>query len=157
MDAQDPLELDSLPSDPNEMVLRLLGMTTSSLKDIDSRITDSSSSSIRGLKIDPGKVLKDALSNTLQISQQQAAHQPINIQPSPQPVITQYVQTAPPPQEVTYDPNQLEFDFYKKIKPEDIDNQLKNINIALKKLEYKIDEVYALLSNKKKDSTLNAN
>lgn len=157
MDAQDPLELDSLPSDPREMVLRLVGMTASSLKDIDSRVTDTNNPYVKGLKIDPAKVVREAINSVTPIQPQiqpqvglvQAHYQPTI------PVIQQHQPASVPPQQanpqVEYDPNQLEFDFFRKIKPEDLELQLKNINISIKRLEGKLDDIYNLLVDKKKE------
>jgi len=165
MDQHDPLGLDSLPSDPRENILRLLGMTTSSLKELDSMITDTSSSSLRGLKLNTTNVLSDAMNNlNAQVPVQQLAPS------APAPTITNHLngsvvhnQHAPHPHspepvlQPQYDPNQLEFDFYKKIKPEDIEQQLRDLNIGLKKVNEKIDEVLSKLEPKKKAIKLNGN
>lgn len=154
MDAQDPLELDSLPSDPREMVLRLVGMTASSLKDIDSRVTDTNNPYVKGLKIDPAKVVREAISSVTPIQPQVGL---VNTQSPQIPVLQPAQQTSAPIQppsqqpQVVYDPNQLEFDFFRKIKPEDLELQLKNINISIKRLESKLEDIHSLLVDKKKE------
>ena len=165
MNQHDPLELDSLPSDPRENILRLLGMTTSSLKELDSMITDTSSASLRSLKLNTTNVLSDAM-NSLN------ANAPVQhfTPPVPVPTITSHLngsvahnqyalqpQSPVPTPQPQYDPNQLEFDFYKKIKPEDIEQQLRDLNIGLKKVNEKIDEVLSRLDTKKKATKLNGN
>ena len=165
MDQHDPLGLNSLPSDPRENILRLLGMTTSSLKELDSMITDTSSASLRSLKLNTTNVLSDAM-NSLN------ANAPVQhfAPPAPVPTITNHLngsvvhnqyalqpQSPAPTPQPQYDPNQLEFDFYKKIKPEDIEQQLRDLNIGLKKVNEKIDEVLSRLDTKKKATKLNGN
>jgi len=154
MDTQDPLELDSLPSDPREMVLRLVGMTASSLKDIDSRVTDTNNPFVKGLKIDPAKVVREAINSVTPIQPQVGL---VNAQSPQIPVLQPAQQTGVSAQptsqqpQVVYDPNQLEFDFFRKIKPEDLELQLKNINISIKRLESKLEDIYSLLVDKKKE------
>jgi hypothetical protein len=147
---EDPLDITNLPSDPKENILRLIGMTTSSLKEIDANITDRANNSIKGLKIDPTKILGEAFNNlqTVNLTPQESSSI-VNI-PVQQPPIQQQVFAAETINNVNNNENQLEFDFFRKIKPEDIEYQLKNINNSLTKLDLKIEEILKLLYSKKK-------
>lgn len=157
MEPTDPLELDSLPSDPKEIVLRMLGMTTSTLKDIDSNITGNPNAFIKGLKLDAKKVITETLVNVAPSTGPTPVMQP---QTGYLQVGSQHPQSIPLPQQQiqqsTYDPNQLEFDFYKKIKPEDLDHRLKNIENNLKLINEKL-EILCARKVKKKLTTQNAN
>lgn len=163
MDQQDPLGLDSLPSDPRENILRLLGMTVSSLKEIDSNISGNPNPYIKGFKLDTKEILNEAITNLTphHVTQQTqpvvnlpVASGPIQVNPQVPTVQQASIQSLNTPQ---YDPNQLEFDFYKKIKPEDIENQLKSLNIGIKKINEKLDEIISKLENKKKATKINGN
>jgi hypothetical protein len=43
----------------------------------------------------------------------------------------------------------MEFDFYKKITPEELQDQLKTINRNIKNLEIKLDSIIELIEQKK--------
>jgi hypothetical protein len=147
----DPLEVDTLPTDPRIMALRLLGMTTAEMKDIDKNIVGSGSN-ISGLRLDVNKMV-DEFNTALAPVAPVAVQQPV-LQGIAQPQLLAVTNTPPvlPEQAqatVNYDPNQLEFDFYKKITPEDLQYELKNINKNIKNLQEKIDLIYKELSTKK--------
>ena len=147
----DPLEVDSLPSDPRVMALRLLGMTAAEMKDIDRNITGGSNN-ISGLRLNVDKLVNE-FNHVLAPVPVQAAAPAVNIQPHPQLEVqsVQPQQVLPTPQapQSYNDPNQLEFDFYKKIAPEDIHLELKNINRNIKNLEDKLNLILKTLDTKK--------
>ncbi len=163
MNSQDPLELDSLPSDPRIAALGLLGLATSELKEIDSRIVSGNRNYIGGMKSNVENIYREI--TTISSNGQPAPAPPqqqqqpvqtfqtaqllgggdIQTQSIPQ-YIPQPVQQVQPQQEVNKD--QLEFDFYKKIKPEDLEYQLKSINSSIKRLEDKINAIYDVVVKK---------
>lgn len=147
----DVLDPGSLPVDPREAALLLLGMTAGELKSIDEKVI-SGRNSVGGIRSDINKIVSDirgmpAPGNARQPKPAQQPQRSVP-QPVPQPVP---VQPAPQPSQPTaqLDPNQLEFDFYKKIKPEDIEYQLRLIQNNIKSLETKVDIIIDYF--KKKD------
>jgi len=147
----DPLEVDSLPSDPRVMALRLLGMTAAEMKDIDRNITGGSNN-ISGLKLNVDKLVNE-FNQVLAPAPVQAMAPTINTQPYPQLAVQsiqpQQVAFTPTVPQSPNDPNQLEFDFYKKITPEDLHLELKNINRNIKNLEDKLNLILKNLDTKK--------
>ena len=160
----DPLQIDDLPRDPREMALRLLGMTKSELGEIDKKVI-SGHNYVGGTRADYNKIAKEVLTQLVP-----ANVQPVQNTPPPQPIPTQQIPVEPvatplvthvssqqlngtsQPQLQTYtgeDPNQLQFDFYKKIKPEDLEYQLRLINSRLDSIENILKEY--TIKNKKKD------
>lgn len=152
METTDPLQLDSLPSDPKEIVLRMLGMTTSSLKEIDSNISGTPNAYIKGLKLDSKKILTETLVN---VNPELVQQQPGFVQSTQHPPLVQQhpQQALPVPvsniSQTVYDPNQLEFDFFKKIKPEDLEYRLKCIESNLKQINDKLEILCARKVKKK--------
>lgn len=160
----DPLEVDSLPSDPREMALRLLGMTVSELKEIDQRVI-SGHNHVGGVKVDVNKIYNEVVNmpvgQKVQVNQQ--------IQPStPQlatetPVQTNAFIPPPTPQVVVIPPQQvnqemtgqLELDFYRKVKPEDLEYQLKKIHSSISDINIKLEKIMDILSTKKNYRKLN--
>lgn len=158
---EDPLEVDTLPSDPREMALRLLGMTVSELKEIDNKVV-SGKQFVGGVKSDLNKIVNDV---TVNLKPKQVQPQP-PLQPASQPPpqlasapdITQQVQQpvilqngdAPQTyiQEPRVDDNQLEFNFYRKIKPEDLEYQIKKMVSSIEDLTVKVDLLYNHLLKK---------
>jgi hypothetical protein len=155
METHDPLELDTLPADPRIAALSLLGMAASELRELDGRIVGGRSS-IGGIKTDVNKIVKD-LQTLVPTQQPQPQHhqqiaytQPVTSQVDHAAIsMPQTVQPAPI-QQPQHDPNQLEFDFYKKIKPEDIEFQLKTLNTKINIIISKLDQVVDLLIEDKK-------
>lgn len=156
----DPLEPQGLPTDPREAAMLLLGMTASELKSIDEKVV-SGRNSVGGTRSDIRKIVTDIRS-----IQPTRANTPPPIQEAtpqtqqPTPIVVQDVtpQVQPPPAqisrgEVKADPNQLEFDFYRKIKPEDIEYQLRLIKSSIDNLETKVNNIIDIL--KKKDQLKN--
>jgi hypothetical protein len=144
----DPLELDTLPSDPRILALNLLGMTASELKGIDEKVI-SGRQSIGGIKADLKKIINDVNHNL-------ATQRPVP--PSPVPVLQTQPSMIPDPvvspgpvavSIVEDDANQLQFDFYKKIKPEDLEYQLRCVTSTLERVERKVDEIFNILLKKK--------
>jgi hypothetical protein len=154
----DPLELHSLPSDPRVMALRLLGMTAAEMKEIDSNITGNRNN-ISGLKMNIDNLVNEFNQNLVPqqvtpVTDTQTTSSPIQapLGNIVTPQVQQHVQSAPVEQAtntVTYDPNQMEFDFYKKITPEELQDQLKTINRNIKNLEIKLDSIIELIEQKK--------
>jgi len=151
----DPLEIHDLPSDPREMALRLLGMTRSELTEIDSKVV-SGHNSVGGTRADYNKIAKEVITQIqpTAIPQSQPVPPPA-ILPQPVTVLPSDIITTPlieqPLQDVKDDRDQLEFDFYKKLKPEDIEYQLRVINSKLDNLENLLQE-FLSKKNKKKFS-----
>jgi hypothetical protein len=156
MEPHDPLELDTLPADPRIAALGLLGMATSELRELDGRIVGGRSS-IGGIKTDVNKIVKDLQFLIPTQPQQTQPHQQIAyVQSTPTQIdhaaisMPQIVQPGPEQLKPQHDPNQLEFDFYKKIKPEDLELQLKNLNTKVNTVISKIDKVIEILTEDKK-------
>jgi len=138
------------PVDPNtpearDAIVNLLGTTLAQLKEIDKNIVGSSKN-ISGIKTD----LKSVFSNIPQ------ANEPVPTPvPSHQPVVTTIQhQYAPSPAAtvvnaginvqqplVTEDPNQLVFDFSKKITPDTINDKLDRLLDKLDLLTSKLDKL----------------
>lgn len=140
----DPLEPEDLPMDPREAAMLLLGMTAGELKSIDEKVV-SGRNSVGGIRSDINKIVSDIRSIKPQ--------QPLHHVPPPTPVPV--IETAPlvvPAPQVTVENNdtdQLEFDFYKKIKPEDLEYQLRLLKSSIDNLETKVNIIIDLI--KKKD------
>ena len=164
----DPLEVESLPSDPREMALRLLGMTFSELKEIDQRVI-SGHNNVGGVKVDVNKIYNEVVN--MPVNQKVQTNQQI---PAPAPQLTQEVAVqasiptvmvaapgpavvAIPQQPVQDVSNQLELDFYRKIKPEDIEYQLKKINSSISDINFKLEKIVEMLNTKKNYRKLNGN
>jgi len=147
----DPLEVETLPADPRIMALRLLGMTTAEMKDIDKNIVGSGGN-VSGLRLDVNRMVNEfntAFTPVAPVVTQQPVLQGLS-QPQLHAVTNISTNLSEQSQAtVNYDPNQLEFDFYKKITPEDLQCELKNINKNIKNLQEKIDLLYKELSTKK--------
>lgn len=145
----DPLEIQSLPTDPRVMALRLLGMTAAELKEVDSNIVGGGKN-ITGLKLDVNKMVQEfntTLVPTPTVQQLPPQEHPQHLQSS-LPSVQQPVPIAAIPQ-VDYNKDQLEFDFYKKITPDDLYNQLNNINNNIKNLDKKLNSILEILDTKK--------
>jgi hypothetical protein len=137
------------------MALRLLGMTTSELKDIDSKVI-SGRQYIGGIKSDINKIINDfntslvpaniAKANTQPAGSVIQPNQPAHIPVAPisTPVHAPIVIQAQPIAS-DHNPDQLELDFFRKIKPEDIEYQLKLVDNSLKDLSCKLDLVLELV------------
>ena len=157
--ATDPLEVDTLPSDPREMAFRLLGMTVSELKGIDEKVV-SGQRFVGGIKSDFNKIVQEVATNLapaqINTVQEQAPSQQLE---TAQLQSTSNVETVSIPAESVeqiQDKDQLEFDFYKRIKPEDLEYQLKKVNSNLEDLICKIDAVHGILL-KKNSKNINGN
>jgi hypothetical protein len=154
----DVLQVDELPSDPKEMALRLLGMTVAELKGIDEKVV-SGRNYVGGLKTDVNKIIHDFNQNlrppSLSIPTQPLA---VQAQPMQHMPLAQPFPTANPvldTLEIAKDDNQLEFDFYRKVKPEDIEYRLKMIESKIEVVESKLDSMLVLI--KKNYQSLNGN
>jgi hypothetical protein len=154
----DVLQVDELPSDPKEMALRLLGMTVAELKGIDEKVV-SGRNYVGGLRTDVNKIVQDFNQNlkpqTQSIPIQSIPTQSMQHVPLAQPFPT----SNPVPQlevaTIAKDDNQLEFDFYRKVKPEDIEYRLKMIESKIEDVESKLDSMLVLI--KKNYQSLNGN
>jgi hypothetical protein len=148
----DILDPGSLPVDPREAAMLLLGMTTGELRSIDDKVV-SGRNSVGGIRSDINKIVTDIrnikTTNTQtppppqQLEPQPAVSQPTAIPEASQQVIVQQQEHN------LDDPNQLQFDFYKKIKPEDIEYQLRLIKSSLDNIESKL--AFLVENYKKKD------
>lgn len=152
---EDPLEVDTLPSDPREMALRLLGMTVSELKEIDKRVI-SGQQYVGGLKSDLNKIVSEVTTNLapkqLNGTNNSQPQFPVREVQLEQPVLIN--QEIPQPIEISTnvnhlsDDNQLEFNFYRKVKPEDLEYQLKKLTSTVEDLAIKVDVLYNHLLKK---------
>lgn len=141
----DPLEPQGLPVDPREAAMLLLGMTASELKSIDEKVV-SGRNSVGGIRSDINKIVTDIRGMIPQKSPQPSmtAPPPQLVQPPHQDIPI----TAPVTvEEINKD--QLEFDFYKKIKPEDLEYQLRLLKSSIDNIETKLNIIIDLI--KKKD------
>lgn len=131
-----------LPPDARTALLNLIGTTYAELKKVDSNIV-SGSHNIAGTKTDFNRLAEEAIASVSRPTQQhiqpQAVLQPqvIHNQPQiiPQPVISP-----------EHDPNQLEFDFYKKITPDDLYKKLSSIDSSLATILEKLNKVVKILN-----------
>ena len=152
----DPLDPNSLPIDPREAAILLLGMTAGELKSIDEKVV-SGRNSVGGIRSDLNKIVSDIRNIKVDNIQPQPTV-PQNVQVVEQPQVQQVtVQNSPnlpaiepqaTPQLIQDDSNQLEFDFYKKLKPEDIEYQLRLIKSSLDNLETKVNIIIDLFKKK---------
>ena len=142
----DPLDPDSLPTDPREAAMMLLGMTTGELRSIDDKVV-SGRNSVGGIRTDLNKIVNDIRN----IDVGQARQQPNQPAPAPvsSPVMPVPVPVLPMEQSQEINDDQLEFDFYKKLKPEDIEYQLRLIKSSIDNLETKVNIILEHI--KKKD------
>lgn len=138
----DPLDPGSLPTDPREAAMMLLGMTTGELRSIDDKVV-SGRNSVGGIRTDLNKIVNEIRN----IDVGQALQQPNQPAPVPSPVMPVPVLPMVQSQEINDD--QLEFDFYKKLKPEDIEYQLRLIKSSIDNLETKVNIILEHI--KKKD------
>lgn len=159
----DPLEVESLPSDPREMALRLLGMTVSELKEIDQRVV-SGHNHVGGVKVDVNKIYNDVVH--MPVGKPQPPQQQLPTQPSSEipvqsnvaiPTQVSVPVAAPAQHQTAEDTDQLELDFYRKIKPEDLEYQLKKIHTSISDINYKLDKITEVLNTKKNYRKLNGN
>ena len=149
------MPIDGLPPDARTALLGLIGSTFAELKKVDEHLITKNQFTA-GIKTDLTKLIQEA--NTLGAPPRQQAPQlapqPV-LQPSPQlipqPVVVNSVSS---PRIETYtgdDPNQLQFDFYKKITPEDLLAKLTDINISLNTMVEKLNKVHKILADGNKD------
>lgn len=161
-DPVDVLDPNSLPSDPREMALRLLGMTAAELKGIDEKVV-SGRNSVGGVRTDLNKIVQDFNNNLRPTQQSQQVIPPQHKPVVPvQPQVVEQIPTSPTPvphQAPTIinesDDDQLEFDFYKKVKPEDLEYQLRLINKNLTEVNDKVNLIIDFL--KKNYQVVDAN
>ena len=145
----DVLDVGSLPTDPREMALRLLGMTAAELKSIDEKVV-SGRNSVGGIRTDINKIVQDFNNikpTTNAVLEQQST--PVSAQPVQ--VTHQPVVVAAPVQVEEENKNQLEFDFYKAIKPEDLEYRLRLIEQSLQDITGKIDLVINIIKKNTQD------
>lgn len=136
----------NLPPDAQTALINLIGSTFAELKKVDNHIIGDKKPGIAAMKTDINKLVAEAQQLGRQVPP-----------PPPQPVYQQAPQYIPQPQpqlvpqpvvqQLQEDPNQLQFDFYKKITPEDIHNKLSEINFSLKEIVDKLDKVLTILPN----------
>ena len=144
--------LNDLPPDPRSALLGLIGSTFAELKNIDSHLV-TKNTNIAGIKSDLNKLVAEANNLVPQPTpqpQQIVANAPIlapipvsesNLLPLQPRILNQ-----PTIEALTgEDSNQLMFDFYRKITPEDLNSRLADIDIKLGQ----ILEVVNGLKNKK--------
>jgi len=149
----DVLDVGSLPTDPREMALRLLGMTAAELKSIDEKVV-SGRNSVGGIRTDINKIVQDfnnikPTTNTIPTQQGiSAPPQPVQVVHQP---ITQPISAPAVVQVEEENKNQLEFDFYKAIKPEDLEYRLRLIEQSLQDITGKIDLVINIIKKNTQD------
>ena len=151
---QDEL-LQSLPPDAQTALMNLIGSTFSELKKVENNIVGDKKPTIAAMKTDLNRLVEEAKQLGAPQHQPQAAYQQVVHQAVPQLIPQPAVLTQPMlvPQPVVVqqlpeeDPNQLQFDFYKKITPEDIHGKLSDINFSLKEIVDKLNKVLTILPN----------
>lgn len=149
------MPIDGLPPDARTALLGLIGSTFAELKKVDEHLITKNQFTA-GIKTDLNRLVQEA--NTLgapppRQAAPQLAPQPIVQEPVlvPQPVVVNHVSS---PRVETYtgeDPNQLQFDFYKKITPEDLFSKLTDINVSLTNIVEKLNKVLKILANGNND------
>ena len=128
---------NDLPPDPRSALLGLIGSTFAELKNIDSHLI-TKNSNIAGIKTDLNRLVSEA--NNLNVPQPiqqlpQATVPVLEPIPATSPALQPRVQSQPRLETFTgEDPNQLMFDFYRKITPEDINSRLADIDLKLSKI-----------------------
>lgn len=164
-DSLDVLQVDDLPKDPKEMALRLLGMTVAELKGIDEKVV-SGRNYVGGLRTDVNKIVQDFNQN-LKPQTAPLPNQPTEIQTQPAvqqltqiPLVHTPISSLVPDKIEAVEPKaedsgQLEFDFYRKVKPEDLEYRLKMIESKIEIVESKLDTLLGLI--KKNYQHLNGN
>lgn len=134
---------NDLPPDPRSALLGLIGSTFAELKNIDSHLI-TKNSNIAGIKTDLNRLVAEANSLNNQVPVQAPVQQPVahtpNV-PALEPIpVTQsasqpHIESQPRLETYTgEDPNQLMFDFYRKITPDDINSRLADIDLKLSKI-----------------------
>jgi hypothetical protein len=130
-------------------------MTSAELKDIDSKVI-SGRQYIGGIKSDINKIINEVNTNLIPTNIARANAQPaesvtqpnqpvhIPVAPVSTPVLAPIVIQSQPVVS-DHNPDQLELDFFRKIKPEDIEYQLKLVDNSLKDLTCKLDLVLELV------------
>jgi ABC-type hemin transport system substrate-binding protein len=138
-----------LPPDARSAVMGLIGSTFAELKKVDESMV-SPNNNVRGIKTDIKKLINEANNIVAPTTPQpQIAQQAPQIQQAPQLLPEPVVIQAPA---IIEDNDQLLFDFYKKITPEDIHEKLSNINFSLNSVIDKLNKVIKILTNGDKDS-----
>jgi hypothetical protein len=147
----DPNNMDmDLPPDARTALLNLIGTTYAELKKVDKHIV-SGSNNIAATRTDFNRLAEEAITAVAQ-----AQHHPVQ-QPQPQPQLVPQPQLIPQPQVIPQpviqqaispenDPNQLEFDFYKKITPDDLFKKLSDIDSSLATILEKLNKVIKILN-----------
>jgi hypothetical protein len=141
-------DMDGLPPDARTAVLGLIGSTFAELKKVDEHLITKNQFTA-GIKTDLKKLINEANSLVApppQAQQPQIQHQQPVLQPIPVAVELQPTVAVSAPQ-IVEDPNQLQFDFYKKITPEDIHSKLTDINLSLTTILEKLNKVVKILTN----------
>jgi hypothetical protein len=155
MQQRDDLLVD-LPPDARSALLGLIGSTFAELKQVDANII-SRNANVTAMKSDLNRLVQEA--NSLGM-----VHAPINPHEPPQVIPHQQAVPQIVPQEIPIaqlpitsqpaqlsDPNQLEFDFYRKITPDDINNKFAEINLKLSNIVEKLEELLTIVTNGLKD------
>lgn len=133
---------NDLPPDPRSALLGLIGSTFAELKNIDGHLV-TKNNHIAGIKADLNKLVAEANNlNTQQLPQQlpqqtipNTAAPVLEPIPATSSALQPRVQSQPRLETFTgEDPNQLMFDFYRKITPEDINSRLADIDLKLSKI-----------------------
>jgi len=130
--------VDPTSREAQEAIANLLGTTLAQLKEIDKTVVGSSKN-ISGVKTD----LKNVFAN-IPVNQPPPVQQPpvISYQPSPvATVVNAGINTNQSPVIIQEDPNQLVFDFSKKITPDTINDKLDRILSKLDTVISKLDKV----------------
>lgn len=141
--------IDDLPPDPRSALLGLIGSTFAELKRVD-EFAVTKNQNTAGIKTDLNRLIHEA--NSLMTPQTQPqvpvlTPQPVMPQPSLEPVVVQTTVPALEPKPIQEqqpqsndDPDQLLFNFYRQITPDDINSRLADIDLKLAKILEKLDE-----------------
>lgn len=144
-----------IPPEAANAIIGLIGSTFAELKKIDDHNIGSTSYT-RGIKSDFKKLIQDA---QVAVSQQPPVAQFVPPPPAPpafvprlEPIpVTSPAISQPTGVVLEDNPDQLQFDFYKKITPEDINQKLTDINLNLNSIVEKLNKVLKILTDANKD------
>ncbi len=141
-----------MEKDHRDLLISLMGATYAGLKNLDDSIIGSSSTLVKRsdeVKKELGNVLRGAPAVKPDVPILNA----INIPQVPfqQPIVN--IPYNPPPEQPVQNDGQLELDFNKKTRYEDIIAEVEKVNVRITKIEEKLDKILKIISDPKKKDT----
>jgi len=149
--------LQELPPDARSAVMGLIGTAFAELKKVDENMV-SPTKGIQGVKTDIKKLIQEASTiGSVPPPAPTAPQPPTFIPQNPIPNVQPPPAVLPEPTVVYHtgpseDPDQLQFDFFRKITPEDINKNLSDINYSLNRVLDKLNKVLKILTDGNKDT-----